>query len=139
MPAVTVEVKGPLFDGRGKRIIDAVMHDTIQTVVERGVERLNEQARPRPGGVFLSVQEAQRGKASTGNYRRNISGDTQGLRGRIDDGNVIYGPWLEGTGSRNAKSRFKGYAMFRRTEQWLQKQVPGILRTTAARLVKRLG
>ena len=139
MPEVTIHSTGPLFDGRAKPIIDSVMRDTIKTVVEQGVERLNEQARPRPGGVFLSVQEAQRGKASTGNYRRNIQGQTQGLQGRIDDGNVVYGPWLEGTGSRNAGTRFKGYAMFRRTEQWLQKQVPGVLRHTANRLGKKLG
>jgi hypothetical protein len=35
---------------------------------------------------------------------------------RITDGGVVYGPWLEGTGSRNASSRFKGYRHWRQTQ-----------------------
>jgi hypothetical protein len=33
----------------------------------------------------------------------------------VQDGGVIYGPWLEGVGSRNRTTRFKGYFTFRRT------------------------
>lgn len=33
---------------------------------------------------------------------------------RVDDNGVIYGPWLEGVGSRNKTTRFKGYFTFRK-------------------------
>lgn len=41
----------------------------------------------------------------------------------IDDDHMIYGPWLEGTGSRNYPvTRFKGYSVFRRSQQRIQRQ-----------------
>lgn len=33
----------------------------------------------------------------------------------VTDGGIVYGPWLEGTGSRNRTTRFKGYRHFRLT------------------------
>ena len=94
--------------------------------------------RPRPAGVDLSVAEAQKGKASTGNYRRNVNGIVRDLNGLITDGGVVYGPWLEGVGSRNASTRFKGYAAFRRTGQWLEQQVPKVIRIRVDRMVAKL-
>lgn len=45
----------------------------------------------------------------------------------VDDNRVIYGPWLEGVGSRNSPvTRFAGYATFRRTAQMVDRQVPHI-------------
>jgi hypothetical protein len=35
----------------------------------------------------------------------------------VTDQGVIYGPWLEGVGSRNRSTRFKGYFHFRQTTQ----------------------
>ena len=61
------------------------------------------------------------------------------MHGRIHDSKVVYGPWLEGIGSRNAKSRFKGYAMFRNAKQQLEKLKAGIVNNRIAQAVKRLG
>jgi hypothetical protein len=119
---ITVEVKGPLFK-KGNRIVNDVTHQLVQRLVELGEQKLDTTLRPRPSGVYLSVQEARRGQATTGNYRRNINGTVQGLRGKIDDGKVVYGPWLEGVSSRNRTRGFKGYASFRRTSQWIQSRV----------------
>ena len=117
-----IEMRGPFFRNR-KNIVDSVTKRFIQYAVELGEQRLDEMLRPRPAGVYLSVQAAQTGQGSTGNYRRNVSGRVQGSKGVIDDGNVVYGPWLEGTSSRNATTPFKGYASFRKTSDWLQKEV----------------
>ncbi len=38
---------------------------------------------------------------------------TRIVSNRVEN-DVIYGPWLEGTGSRNKTTRFKGYATFRK-------------------------
>jgi hypothetical protein len=87
--------------------------------------------------VYLSVQEAGPKRASTGNYRRNISTTITGLNAVITDGGVIYGPWLEGVSSRNTTTRFKGYASFRRVGQWVEKQQMRVLRAHIGRFVRR--
>lgn len=136
---VTMTVKGPLLKGRAIPAVRNAMHNTVETLVQMGEQRLDQTLRPRPAGVYLSFSEARKGQASTGHYRRNISGTTKELSGRIDDGGVVYGPWLEGVSSRNQRTRFKGYASFRRTAQWLQKQVKGVLRGQVNRLIRELG
>ena len=92
-----------------------------------GEDRLDEVLRPRPAGVYLSVGEARPGKASTGHYRRNVHGAVRNSRlGVITDSNVVYGPWLE-MGRSNRPTRFKGYAAFRRTGDWLNKRAKQVL------------
>jgi hypothetical protein len=122
MPALdmTMEVKGPVFDRRGRDMVERAMEHAMNDLVEQSEAHISEMARPRPApGVYLSRGEGGR---STGNYRRNISGKTQGLTGTLSDGGVVYGPWLEGTGSRNQTTRFKGYQMFRKTRQWAEEK-----------------
>ena len=132
-----VTISGPMFT-KGGYIVHAAAQGAISDLVELGTERLDQMLRTRPAGVYLSVQEARKGKASKGHYRKNLHPMVKDLYGRIDDGNVVYGPWLEGTGSRNQTTRFKGYASFRRTAQFMQKQVPKILQTRIARAIREL-
>lgn len=58
----------------------------------------------------------------TGYYERHIQVDRKTTYRGVSDGNVIYGPWLEGTSSRNKTTRFKGYRMFRQTQQEMAKR-----------------
>ena len=44
----------------------------------------------------------------------------------VTSGLASYGPWLEGTGSRNQTTRFKGYFSFRLATQELDDQAEGI-------------
>lgn len=57
----------------------------------------------------------------TGFYESNIQVDRRQIYRGVSDGGVIYGPWLEGTGSRNKTTRFKGYKTFRIVKQDLDK------------------
>ena len=134
-PGVTITVKGPLLE-KGSRALPDGVRAAIQDLVEIGEQHLAQMARPDPGGVFLSVAEAGPGKASTGNFRRNIHGRIiSATTGVIDAGNVAYGPWLEGVSARNQRSRFKGYRMFRQTKDWLGKQTSAVMaRHTLRRL-----
>ena len=136
--SATVSVTGPLFTNGSKKVHE-VAQGVISDLVELGTERLDQMLRPRPAGVYLSVQEAQKGKASTGHYRRNIHPMVKDLYGRIDDGGVVYGPWLEGVSSRNQTTRFKGYASFRRTAQFMRKQVRAIMQRRMGRAIQELG
>lgn len=134
---VQVELKGKLFTLKGAPLREAV-RQTVQTLVEMGEQRLDQLLKPRPGGVYLSVAEAGKGKASVGHYRRSISAKVDGLNGRISDGGVLYGPWLEGTGSRNLTTRFKGYHSFALTAQELQKVAPQVLGRQMEKAIKEL-
>lgn len=53
----------------------------------------------------------------------------------VHDRGVAYGPWLEGTSSRNRTTRFKGYASFRRAVQSAGQKAPPILAVIAQRFV----
>ena len=135
-PGIDVEISGPLFK-KGAKITRDGMEDAVQELMELGEQRLDDLLRPSPG-KFKSSANARPGMASKGHYRRNVSGERQGLTARIDDGGVIYGPWLEGTSSRNQTTRFKGYGTFRQVGQELEKKSDDILNKHIKRTVKRL-
>ena len=122
-----VVISGPLFSGGSSEQVVRAIEDVVREVTELGMQRLTSAF---PAGVPVK----------TGNYRRNVHPTINGASAQIDDSGVIYGPWLEGTSSRNETTRFKGYATFRRTEQWLQdEQVPLVVKRRVEMLVKELG
>lgn len=57
---------------------------------------------------------------------------------RVHDRGVVYGPWLEGTSSRNRTSRFKGYSSLRRARQATIARVPQLVAAARQRLVRGL-
>lgn len=138
-PGIKVKITGPLLTGNPGRIVQEEVQRSIQETVELGEERLNVIMRPAPMGVFLSVSEAKKGQVSKGNYRRNIVTQVRNLVGLIQDSNIIYGAWLEGTGTRNKTARFKGYASFRKTKQWLNRRKRGLQEKMLTRITRRLG
>ena len=123
MPDFDIRVKatGPIFKPGVNRLVDRLVNLMLRDLADKTEERLNTRLRPKPKGVYLSVAEARKGQANTGNYRRNINVKTQDLHVSINDGGVIYGSWLEGTSSRNQTTRFKGYGVFRETQTWIEK------------------
>ena len=58
-------------------------------------------------------------KQPTGYYEGHIHTDRAVTDLAVTDTPVVYGPWLEGVGSRNKTTRFKGYGTFRRVAQQL--------------------
>jgi hypothetical protein len=133
---VSYKATGPLFKAGGPDL-EREINGAINQLVQMGEERLAETLRPRPAGVFLSKAQAGE-KASSGHYRRNISTKFGNLSALIMDGNIVYGPWLEGIGSRNETTRFKGYASFRRTGDWLEGKAKGVLKAYVGRFVRRM-
>ena len=71
-------------------------------------------------------------------YETQINVDQRGERASVNDRGVVYGPWLEGTGSRNATTRFKGYAQARAATQRVESRVVDLCANALARLVRRL-
>lgn len=57
----------------------------------------------------------------------------------VHDRGVIYGPWLEGVGSRNKTTRFKGYFSLRRAADSTRAKVDRVVRPAVERFVTKLG
>ena len=140
MLAVTVTYSGQFWQSQFPALFrHEVVERSIDDVVDAGIERLNDRFAMRPGGVYLSVEQAGKGKASTGHYRRSIHTERRDLTAIINDSNVVYGPWLEGVSSRNERSRFKGYRVWRQTRDWLDSKVDEIVQKRIRSFVERYG
>jgi hypothetical protein len=74
----------------------------------------------------------------TGHYESRVMTSTQSNTLVISDGGVIYGPWLEGTSSRNGRTRFKGYHVFREIQQRMVKQADTIADAAISEAVRKI-
>jgi len=71
--------------------------------------------------------------------RTEVRGNPSGPGLSIWDNYIIYGPWLEGVGSRNfPKTRFKGYSSFRIAAGALERRAPGIASNAISRKIGAL-
>lgn len=120
-----VDLKGPVLRGAGSRIMRSFMTEATNDVAQDGVNEVQMQ-------LDRVLQHP------TGFYRSRIQTRNLGTSSLITDGGVIYGPWLEGVGSRNATTRFKGYSTFRRVAPRLQRKVPQLVAPALRRAVGRL-
>lgn len=102
--------KGPMFDGTAEQAVTDFCKASEDEVAKEGVRMIQS-----------DLDRVLRNP--TGYYRSRITVDRQSSGARVTDGGVVYGPWLEGVGSRNKSTRFKGYSTFRRMAQELQKKV----------------
>lgn len=107
-----VDTSGPLFDHRARRYFN----DFADELEEEGADFVLDHIR----GTFRTHF-----KQPTGFYESNvrIRNATSGLE--VWDGGQagpVYGPWLEGVGSRNATTRFKGYRAFRKAASALERR-----------------
>lgn len=119
-----VDVSGPIFGQ-----IDGTVNRAIEASNEKVGQELVSQVRLRLDKVL---------KDPSGHYESRI--DYTALQGTtlITDSGVVYGAWLEGTSSRNATSRFKGYSTFRRVTQQMQDDVPDIVDDEMKQMTKEL-
>lgn len=114
MARVDVDTSGPIFDGRAKN----AAHDFSKKVAEKVAEKGEEMVRQQLHSVI---------RHPTGYYESHIQTEVLTELNRvITDGGVVYGPWLEGTGSRNDTTRFKGYKTFRLISHELESKTSAI-------------
>jgi hypothetical protein len=101
-----VRVSGPMFDVRAQRYVDQMLTEVKQEVGDYG--------------LFLWRMNLEGSlKVQTGRYMRSTQVIWRGQDRVVNDGwpgsGVVYGPWLEGVGSRNSPvTRFPGYFSMRR-------------------------
>lgn len=113
-PTVTVRLTGPMFNGQAQ-----------QAAAQMMAEAADEVARIGEADVQVKLRSVLRNP--TGRYQGSIVVERQANDRVIYGDRLVYGPWLEGVGSRNKTTRFKGYATFRLVAQTLQGKVAGIV------------
>lgn len=151
---IIVESSGPVFDGRAAAAMEAgtlaVRHE-LANDVERKVRQNFLGSIRDDRGVFLgtiTTTDVTRTYVFGGAWTRDtdrLGGGTQEIHRTytlpivvedpvtdtiVTTGDAMYGPWLEGTGSRNRTTRFKGYFGFRRASDEIQLSVERIAEVT---------
>lgn len=122
-----VNHRGPLFvPGLPEAEVDRFLHDARQDVGDHAES------------VALHLLSTSL-RHPTGHYESQVTAEPHGTTVVLSDSGVVYGPWLEGTGSRNRTTHFKGYATFRRTRDRVRTEVGSIVGRLLPRLVRRLG
>lgn len=123
-----VNVSGPFFDGRRDRIMAEICAEAEKDVATVGhalwkTNLITFIRKPRP--YYWTRTE----------IRPNPAGP--GLS--IWDNYIVYGPWLEGVGSRNfPKTRFKGYSSIRKAASALKSRATTIANRAIARKIGKL-
>lgn len=122
---IDINTSGPIFDGRAKAALRAMIQDTETKVSELGARMIQTE--------LDHVLQHQ-----TGHYRSSIHAQHQFGDDTVTDGGIVYGPWLEGTGSRNETTRFKGYATFRRVFTRLESEAGAIAEKVLREHLRRM-
>ncbi len=120
-----VVTSGPLFDGRADRAASDACDEAEQRVATLGAATTRHML-----SEVLRVE--------TPYYRLQVEAQAEPPGWKITDQGVIYGPWLEGTGSRNRTTRFKGYATFRRATQVINGRAKLMAEQVVARFMGRM-
>lgn len=97
----SVEYKGAIFDGRGDAILKRFEDDAQKDIAEDVNTRLHLLF----GRYF---------KHRTGRYESTVKVRHSNGSLEVGDQGSVYGPWLEGTSSKNKQTRFRGYKIFRK-------------------------
>lgn len=122
---VQVTVSGPVLEGRTGPIMDAYLDEATDVVAQEAYDLVRSELR-------------QVLRHPTGYYESRVQVENRRSEAEVTDGGVIYGPWLEGVGSRNARTRFRGYATFRRVRQRVQARAGDIAERVMPRYLDRL-
>ena len=123
--AITVEVSGPFFSGAFRSKVAAMVDDMKYTVTAQGLADVQQI-------LDASIQ------FPTPYYETQIMIQRQANDWVVHDRGIVYGPWLEGTSSRNQTTSFKGYHAFRRAADELRRKAPALVEWVARRHIAGL-
>lgn len=107
---VDVVASGPFFDGRAGRALREFVDEAPYEIAGRGV------------GTWLRIYR-QKVQQPTPYYEYLVHRErvSYGESRVWDGGECKYGPWLEGTGSKNYPvTRFRGYKSMRKSAPFMQ-------------------
>ena len=120
--------EGPFFDDRVHRAFDDytdTLEEEMAEWAERHIKRTYHREFKEPTGYYES------------NVRiHSVGGDTEVWDG--GEAGPVYGPWLEGVGSRNRTTRFKGYHAFRKAANALERRASEMGERVLVRFINRM-
>lgn len=114
--SIRTRTQGALFDTRAHRYFEEFEDDLEEEGAEWALSHIR--------GTFHSSF-----RRPTGYYESNVEIHNTSSGLEVWDGGhtgPVYGPWLEGVGSRNNTTRFKGYHAFRKAAQALEARIEGM-------------
>jgi hypothetical protein len=117
-----ITMSGPLFDGTFQRRVAVGIEDAKHEITDQGYAMVRSDLH-----AVL--------KAPTGHLESQVRVHAVGADLIVDDGGVIYGAWIEGVGSRNSRTRFKGYHTYRRVAQGLRQRATAIATRAVGRRI----
>jgi hypothetical protein len=126
--SIDIDFQGPLFDGRAERAMADACDDARDDIAAYAEER-----------VLLGT--SMHFKTRTPYYETRIT--TERVTSEVSlvhDQGVVYGPWLEGVGSRNyPATRFRGYGHWRAAKQAVELRGPQIAEAAVSRHMPEMG
>lgn len=134
-----LKAEGPVFDGTWAVIMMQYRFALTQVLGQEAVNRIK--------NYLPTVYEYLTSPASLhgtkhffpGLYQSDIHTDRQTIDiNLVHDTPVAYGPWVEGVGSRNESTRFKGHHAFRLIAQQLELEASAIADRTIEVYIKEL-
>ncbi|MFJ5984309.1 hypothetical protein [Lentzea sp. NPDC092896] len=121
-----VNVSGPIFDGRADLAagdyVDAARH-AVARQAKANVSMLLDRYLKHPTPYYETQMHID-------------SGDPDVVKNHVK----LYGPWLEGTGSRNSpKTRFKGYGHWREATKLTQAEATRVAQSVLPPFLEAMG
>lgn len=126
MIIVETRASGPLFDGRAKAAVERFTRDGTSVLTRVGTE-------------MVKFKYASRIQVNRNRFLGRITGEVNGSVGQIYTKFILYGYWLEGVGSRNATTRFKGYWAYRDSYIELDARSREILQPLIDKMIREMG
>lgn len=105
-----LDYDGPLFDFRARREFNRFRDELEEEAAEWTLDHIR--------GTFHASF-----KQPTGYYESNVRIKNSSEVWDGGQAGPVYGPWLEGVGSRNNTTRFKGYHAFRKAANALDRRI----------------
>lgn len=123
---VHTDEHGPILDGTAGLIVSQYLDEAKEQIAQDAYDQVQQEL-------------AHVLRHPTGNYQGHIQVETRMDSRLVNDSGIVYGPWLEGVGSRNRSTRFKGYATFRRIGDAVERGAKARAEAILQRYIGRLG
>lgn len=142
-----VKVSGPLFDGRAAAALQEGIRAARKDLADEGrklaITAFTSQLRRDTGRFLRSVTTTGHSTAYTTvsghkSYTLPVVVEDVATDTLVTTDLASYGPWLEGTGSRNETTRFKGYHGFRLAGEALDRMAKRLTEAALAPYVRRM-
>lgn len=125
---VNVRLKGAIVEGRGPIVVRRMTAVALGEIADYTQHEVRMQ--------LIKVLQHPTGYYESRIVKERVAVETYS----VNDSNVIYGPWLEGTGSRNSPvTKFPGYHTFRTVRNRMAQKAGAIAEAAVRRQMGELG